>query len=124
MKGWVREVAGEPEQAFEAYLAGLRVVGVPQQSLEQYEAAYRARGLPGFFQEVLAWSATVPQASETWRAQLYTRAGQPERAIQALERAYAKREGALAWMSVEPTFRPLHSDARFRQIAAQVARRN
>jgi DNA-binding winged helix-turn-helix (wHTH) protein/Tfp pilus assembly protein PilF len=124
MKGWVREVAGEPEQAFEAYLAGLRVVGVQEQSLKQYQAAYRERGLPGFFQEVLAWSATVPQASETWRAQLYTRAGQPERAIQALERAYAKREGALAWMSVEPTFRPLRDDARFRQIAAQVARRN
>jgi DNA-binding winged helix-turn-helix (wHTH) protein/tetratricopeptide (TPR) repeat protein len=124
MRGWVREVAGEPEQAFEAYLTGLRVVAVQEASLKRYEAAYRERGLPGFFQEVLAWSATVPQASETWRAQLYTRAGEPERAIQALERAYAKREGALAWMSVEPTFRPLHSDARFRQIAAQVARRN
>lgn len=123
-KAWVYELAGNTEQAFTAYMAGLRMVGVQEQALVRYETAFRERGLPGFFQEVLAWSRTVPQASETWRAQLYTRAGEPDRAIEALQRAYAKREGALAWMTVEPTFQPLRSDARFRQIAAQVHRRN
>jgi tetratricopeptide (TPR) repeat protein len=124
VKGWVREVAGEPDLAVAAYLAGLRIIGVPEQSLKQYEVAYRERGLAGFYRGVLSGPGRATGVSETWRAQLYARAGEPERAIESLERAYAKREGALAWMNVEPTFRSLRSDARFRQIAAQVTRRN
>jgi transcriptional activator of cad operon len=124
MKGWIREVAGEPDLAFAAYLEGLRIVGAPERSLKRYETAYREQGLIGFYRSVLSQPNGAMQASETWRAQLYVRAGEPERAIESLERAYAKREGALAWMNVEPTFRPLRSDARFRQIAAQVAGRN
>ena len=44
--------------------------------------------------------------SDTWRAQLYARAGELDRAIASLEQAYQKREGALAWVNVEPAFRP------------------
>ena len=59
-----------------------------------------------------------------WRAQLYVRVGQLDRAIEALEHAYQNREGALAWANVEPTFQALRSDARFQQIAARVRQRN
>ena len=45
-------------------------------------------------------------------------------AIESLERAYQKREGALARVNVEPSFQPLRTDARFQQIAAQVGHRN
>jgi len=62
--------------------------------------------------------------SETWRAQLYVRVGELDRAIESLERAYQKREGALAWVNVEPTFLVLRSDTRFQQIAARVGHRN
>jgi hypothetical protein len=61
--------------------------------------------------------------SETWRAQLYVRAGELERAIESLENAYRNREGALAWVNVEPGFGPLRPDARFQQIAARVSHR-
>jgi 1,2-phenylacetyl-CoA epoxidase PaaB subunit len=62
--------------------------------------------------------------SDTWRAQLYVRAGDPERAIESLQHAYERREGALAWVNVEPSFAALRSDMRFQQIAARVGHRN
>jgi DNA-binding winged helix-turn-helix (wHTH) protein/tetratricopeptide (TPR) repeat protein len=62
--------------------------------------------------------------SDTFRAQMYARVGNLDSAITSLERAYQKREGALAWVNVEPSFQPLRSDARFQQIAARVTRRD
>jgi hypothetical protein len=62
--------------------------------------------------------------SDTRRAQLYVRVGEFDRAIESLELAYQKREGALAWVNVEPSFHALRSDARFQRIAARVGRRD
>ena len=60
--------------------------------------------------------------SDTFRAQLYVRAGQLDRAIDSLQHAYQRHEGALAWVNVEPSYRVLRSDPRFQQIAARVGR--
>jgi hypothetical protein len=60
--------------------------------------------------------------SDTARARYYVRVGELDRAIESLQRAYQKRESALAWVSVEPSFEALRSDARFQQIAARVGR--
>jgi hypothetical protein len=57
--------------------------------------------------------------SDTLRAQFYVRAGQLDRALDSLERAYQKRESALAWVNVEPTFDALRARCAFQRIAAQ-----
>ncbi len=124
MKGWVFELSGRPDAAFAAYRDGLRIIGLSKESLERIELVYRAEGMPGYYRDLLNQQSGSMPMSNTWRAQLYVRVGELDRAIESLEQAYRKREGALAWVSVEPTFQPLRSDARFQLIAAGVHHRN
>jgi DNA-binding winged helix-turn-helix (wHTH) protein/Tfp pilus assembly protein PilF len=123
MKGWTHEQAGQPEAAFAAYREGLRLGGAPDDLVGRLDAAYRAEGLPGYYRRWLDQRAGggVP-LSDTWRAMVYARVGDTERAVQSLEQAFRKRESALAWVNVEPAFQPLRSDARFQDIAVRVGR--
>jgi transcriptional activator of cad operon len=124
MKGWACEVAGQADAAFAAYREGLRLLGVPDESLQRMAAEYRAEGLAGCYRGWLNRRGGGTLMSDTRRAQLYVRTGELDRAIESLEHAYQKREGALAWVSVDPSFQPLRSDARFQRIAAAVNRRD
>ena len=120
MKGWTTELAGQPDAAFAAYREASRIAGASEELLGSLEAIYRAEGLAGYYRGYLNRRGSGP-LSDFSRAQLYVRAGELNRAIESLERAYQKREGALAWVNVEPGFQPLRSDERFQQIAARVA---
>jgi DNA-binding winged helix-turn-helix (wHTH) protein/tetratricopeptide (TPR) repeat protein len=124
-RGWTCEMAGRPDEAFAAYTNALRLMGLPDSVLQQLGAIYRAEGLPGYYRHWLdsRGVSNVPM-SETLRATLYARIGQTDRALASLQRAYDRREGALAWVNVEPSFAALHTDARFQQIAAHIPRRN
>ncbi len=102
----------------------MRIGGAPQESLQRMEAVYRAGGLAGYYRGWLNRRAGGAPMSDTWRAQLYVRVGELDRGIESLEHAYERREGALAWVNVEPPFDVLRSDARFQQITARVGRRN
>jgi len=124
MKGWACEVAGQADAAFAAYREGLRLLGVPDEALQRMAAEYRAAGLAGCYRGWLNRRGGGTLMSETRRAQLYVRMGELDRAIESLEHAYRKRESALAWVSVDPSFQLLRSDARFQQIAARVSRRD
>jgi tetratricopeptide (TPR) repeat protein len=124
MKGWVSEQAGQPDAAFAAYREALPIAGVPEELRKRLETAFRADGMPGYYRVLLNGRGGGGPMSETWRAQLYVRVGELDRAIASLEQAYQKREGALAWVNVEPAFQALRADARFQQIAARVGRRN
>jgi DNA-binding winged helix-turn-helix (wHTH) protein/tetratricopeptide (TPR) repeat protein len=124
-RGWTREMAGEPDAAFRAYREALRVGGAPDSMLQHVDDAYRSAGLPGYYRGWLDRppSGNVP-LSDTFRAQLYIRVGDLDHAIESLTRAYEKREGALAWVNVDPGYQPLRSDARFQRIAARVGHPN
>lgn len=124
MKGWTSDLAGDSAAAFHAYYDGLRMVAAPEETLKRIEAIYQRDGLPGYYRSWLdaqRRGGKMPMSS-TWRAQLYIHAGQRDDALHALEEAYQKHEGALAWVNVEPSFRSLHSEPRFRVIAVQVGR--
>jgi tetratricopeptide (TPR) repeat protein len=124
MKGWACELIGQPDAAFAAYRDALRLSGVPDESLRRIEVVYRTEGLAGYYRGWLNRGGGGMPMSDTWRAQLYVRVGELDRAIESLERAYEKREGALAWVNVEPSFQPLRSNVRFQQIAARVGHGN
>jgi DNA-binding winged helix-turn-helix (wHTH) protein/tetratricopeptide (TPR) repeat protein len=124
MKGWACEVAGQADAAFAAYREGLRLLGVPDESLQRMAAEYRAAGLAGCYRGWLNRRGGGTLMSETRRAQLYVRMGELDHAIESLEHAYRKRESALAWVNVDPSFQLLRSDARFQQLAARVRRRD
>jgi DNA-binding winged helix-turn-helix (wHTH) protein len=119
-KGWVHELAGRPDAAYAAYREALRIRGAPEDVLRRLDGAYRAEGLAGYYRSWLG-RAEGGGVSHTWRAQLHLRAGEPERALAALEQAYERRESALAWVNVLPAFSSLRSQARFRRIAVRVA---
>src|SRR5262249_42501225 len=113
-------LTGRPDTAFAEYREALRISGAPEASLERLDAMYRDEGLAGYYRDLVDRRPRGAPMSETWRAQLYVRAGEPDRAIESLERAYQRREGGLAWVNVEPTFASLRSDAAFQQIAQRV----
>ena len=122
MKGWTSELAGDSVAAFHAYYDGLQMAGAPKERLKRIEAIYQRDGLPGYYRswlDVQRQGGKMPMSS-TWRAQLYIHAGQPDDALHALEEAYQKHEGALAWVNVEPSFQSLRSEPRFQVIAAHV----
>jgi tetratricopeptide (TPR) repeat protein len=119
-KGRVAEMMGQSDTAIVAYREGLRAGGVPDSTLRRIDASYRAEGFPGVFRNWLNTGGDRAAMPETFRAQLYARAGDRDRAIECLERAFRNREGALAWLNVEPTFQSLRGDPRFRDIAARV----
>lgn len=124
MKGWTYQLAGRPDEAYAAFRAGLTAGGMEEQSLRQMDAAYRKQGLPGLYRLWLEMrSSRRAPHSDTWEAQLYVRTGELERAIEALEKAFARRESALAWVRVDPSFQPLQGDARFQRIAGSIGRR-
>src|SRR5438093_8713243 len=122
MKGWISEQIGKPDAAFAAYRDAQRFGGAPEDALRSIDAAYRAEGLPGYYRGWLERSGGTGIISETSRARLYIEVGQLDHALESLKRAFDNREGALAWVNVEPTFRPLWSDARFQEIASRVGR--
>lgn len=121
-KGWTYETAGQPDAAFVAYCDALRAANIPPETLRRITAVYRAEGLAGYYRYWLdnQRSGGNSVMSNTLRAKFHVRAGQFDLALESLEHAYQKREGALAWVNVEPSFEPLRSDVRFQQIAARV----
>jgi DNA-binding winged helix-turn-helix (wHTH) protein/Flp pilus assembly protein TadD len=130
MKGWIHEQAGRPDAAIAAYREAWRVSGAPDATIQRVDAVYRTEGLPGYYRSYLrglsegsgrSASGSTP-VSDTWRAKLYLEIGELDRALESLERAFENREGALAWVNVEPAYQPLRSNARFQHIAASVAR--
>lgn len=49
-------------------------------------------------------------------ASIYTSLGDPEQALDWLDRALAAHEGPLLWLEVDPRFDPLRSDPRFAEL--------
>jgi tetratricopeptide (TPR) repeat protein len=126
MKGLSRELAGRPDEAITIYLDALRLIGLPDTVLQQLREVYRTEGLTGYYRRWVDRSGAARGSSvqypmsDTYRAQLLARVGQTDRAIEALEHAYQKHEGALAWINVDPSFAALRADPRFQQIAARI----
>src|SRR5262245_28015529 len=121
-RGWTYEAAGQPDPAFASYMEAVRLRGIPEDRLRRMEAVYRAEGLRGYYRRWLTQRGGGMPMSNTWLAQLYVRTGDLDRALDSLEHAYQKHEGALAWVNVEPSFQVLRSNARFQRIAAGVGR--
>lgn len=124
MKGWASELSGQPEAAFTAYRESLQVSGAPEDVRQRLEGAYHTDGLQGYYRVLLTLRGPAMPLSETFKAQMYARIGEVDRAIESLEQAYQRREGALAWVRVDPSFQTLRSDVRFQRIAARIGSGN
>ncbi len=85
--------------------------------------AYAAAGKTGYWRATLDYHLARTNGAplpEVGFAKLYTHLGDAERALEFLERGYAKRSGDLLYLNVEPQFDPLRKDPRFQAIIRQV----
>jgi hypothetical protein len=72
----------------------------------------------GGYREAMRQAADLRAAGQqSWvAAQLYVRAGQPDLALDWLERAYESRNPNLPYISVSPVFDPVRDHPRFRAL--------
>ena len=85
--------------------------------------AYAESGQAGYWRANLDYwlsRRNDAPASEAGFAMLYAQLGDHDRAIEFLERAYAKRSGDMLYIGVEPHFDPLRSDPRFQALVRRV----
>jgi hypothetical protein len=61
-----------------------------------------------------------PTASAYLLATIYASLGEPDRALDWLERAYADRDFQLVSLKVDPAFDPLRSSTRFQNLLARI----
>ncbi|MCG2461367.1 helix-turn-helix domain-containing protein [Flavobacteriaceae bacterium F89] len=88
-------------------------------AVEALQKGERANGYPGALE---ALAKMLIRRSDTtyvtpWQiATLYTRAGNKEKAITWLEKAYEARDNNMPYIGVDPIFEIMHSDPRFQDL--------
>jgi len=85
--------------------------------------AYAASGKAGFWRAMLDYSLASDAAApgrNVGFAKFYAQLGDADRAIEFLERAYAKREGDLLYINVEPQYDPVRRDPRFQALLRRI----
>ena len=86
---------------------------------EALERGYAQGGYAGAMRlaaETLAARSKLTYVQPTRIARLYVSAGEKERALGWLEKAYQEREGHLVYINVEPDWDPLRDDPRFQSL--------
>jgi tetratricopeptide (TPR) repeat protein len=123
--GIAHENKGAHREAIEAIAKSQEIQGYAPLATALREG-YAKGGYPGALR---AWVADWEEGARRGRqvqwvsvAMLYARLGEKEKALDALEKAYAERSRALAYIAVEPQLDPLRNEPRFQEMAARVAR--
>ena len=92
---------------------------------DSLRSALTARGPRGYWERLLELSERNDNPPEAYTthdglAILYTRLGEKEKALQALERAYQERQLHMTEVGIEPAFDSLRSEPRFQNVLRQV----
>lgn len=117
------EKAGKSDQAMSEYMTGERLQGTDTETLAAFRRAYEQSGIAGYHE----------QAFSTARAHLkpgdslcdiypgdYLRMGDKQHAFQCLGELYQEHSNAIAWLTVDPVWDSVRSDARFQQLLRKV----
>jgi len=117
------EQKGQYDEAVATNLKELLARGSKPEDIEALRAAYSASGWRGY------WLKRIERAHEAGKhryvspialAQMYTRAGNKERAFEFLEKAYTERASDLTLLKVNPIFDSLRSDSRYTGLMRRV----
>jgi tetratricopeptide (TPR) repeat protein len=105
---------GRHDEAMVERLATLRGLSIAQGLAEQVEELARSQGWKA---AMTLWIALLERTSR-WEgaAMQWMAAGEPARALDALEHCVRARTTYLSFTGQSPCFRPLHGDPRFQQI--------
>ncbi len=122
-KGVFLESAGDGKSGYAAMREGYSRLGTGPEIIKRLDAAFEREGIRGIYgswlQSTLRGSPNMPKGG-VWLARLYSRLGEKRQALDALERGFREREGAMVWILADPIFRPLHEDPRFQRLVDQV----
>jgi TolB-like protein/DNA-binding winged helix-turn-helix (wHTH) protein/Tfp pilus assembly protein PilF len=92
---------------------------------DSLRAALATRGARGYWEKMLELSRGVDNPPEAYTkddglAILYARLGETDKALQALEHGYKKRQIHMTEIGVEPAFDTLRTDPRFQDLVRQI----
>jgi DNA-binding SARP family transcriptional activator/Tfp pilus assembly protein PilF len=111
--------AGHFQSAFESLIRATRLQGGNPAQLRALERAYTKSGWPGALTARLAILLdSPPGTSAVQLAAVCGLLGRDEEAIAWLQRARRERSTYLRFVSLDPAFKHLHTDPRFREIAS------
>jgi tetratricopeptide (TPR) repeat protein len=113
------EAKGMYEQAVKEYLDAESKCGKPAEEMTALSQAYAESGWQGYWRkrlELMEVQAKQTHVPPTDLAELYARVGENARALDWLERAYEKRDMSLVLLSVEPRWKSIRSEPRFREL--------
>jgi serine/threonine-protein kinase len=113
--------AGHSRSAFESLTRATRLQGGSAAQLLALQHAYTTAGWPGALRARLAMLLHLPAGASDRPVQLAAVCGllgRDEEAIAWLQRARRERSTYLRFVSLDPAFRHLHADPRFREIVS------
>jgi eukaryotic-like serine/threonine-protein kinase len=122
--GTAYEMAGRSQEAFNHYQQAATVGGREASFLSAVEQAYAAKGLAGYWRRRLELETKEEEATKqvfTYnRAKLHARAGNKERTLEWLEKAFKEHHNRLIFLNVEAAFDELRSDPRYQDLMKRV----
>jgi hypothetical protein len=119
---------GNESKAFESGMKFHKFLGTPEKYREGLRTAYRKEGLKGYYRYLINFlglqrgpGGVFPRINLApgrmkKAAGLYLLAGEKEKAIQGLYRAYKDRDWQMAYLNTNPDFDGLRSDPRFTEL--------
>jgi TolB-like protein/predicted Ser/Thr protein kinase len=124
---WIRShvltLTGRPSLAVAAAERSVALTNGQSFSLAGLGTAYAAAGRRAdadrIIQELIERSKTG-YVSPLWFADIATHLGEPERALEWLERAFESRTPALICLGISPLYASLHSDSRFQALLGRI----
>ncbi len=117
----------ERQQQYDAASAELSKLHATADGLTEkgraLQEAYAAAGWQGYLQkrlEQVQEDSKRAYFDQRYLATIYAGLGQPERALECLERSYENRDGSLVMLKVDPAFDSLRTAPRFQALLRQM----
>ncbi len=106
------------EAAITAFDRAVSLSGGAGEYLAELAHAYAVMGMRAESEEVLAQALSVTDQPVPWYeiAYVYVGLNEPDRAFDALERAYQQRSTSLTFLRIDPRLQPLRIDPRFERL--------
>lgn len=117
------EMKGMHDEAIATHLKILSLKNIKGEDIEALRSAYAQKGWRGYWIKQI--ELNQKEAKQKYIplfefAEMYTRIGDKEHALEFLEKAYSERADQLTLLKVHPVFDPLRSDSRYRELMRRV----
>jgi tetratricopeptide (TPR) repeat protein len=121
--GLAYEQQGNTQDAVLEFLRAKIAMRADQQKTSALKKAYAERGREAFWREYLSQltgEAEDHYVPSTAIAAVQIRLGEQQKAFEALEKAFAEKDGGLVELKVEPVFEPLRPNTKFSEMLKRI----